>query len=70
MTNKVHKLVKKEFIGYRYTTLDKVIFETCEETNLLAIDDLNGNRVLVQIDEHTVEMLFEFFRYLKEPSGD
>jgi hypothetical protein len=64
MTNKVHKLVEKKTLGYRYTTIDKVIFESNNESGKLIVDDISS---VIELDltPKTIEMLYEFFRYLK-----
>lgn len=60
----VTKLVKKETIGYRCSTIDKVLFESENAKGLLTIDNLESNIVL-DLTPHTIVMLYEFFRYLK-----
>ena len=64
MSDKVHKLVEKKTIGYRYTTIDKVIFESNDTRGKLLIDDFN-QVIELDLTPHTIGMLYEFFRYLK-----
>jgi len=60
----VHKLIKKEHIGYRIVTNDQVIIETNNELSMITIDDMEQ---VIQIDltTHTIELFSELFRYLK-----
>ena len=63
MTNKINKLIKKEHLGYRYTTVDLVTIESNNEKQQISIDDIN-KRILFDMTPQTIEMLYEFFRYL------
>ena len=61
---KINKLVEKKHLGYRCVTVDKVIFETDNTKGLLIVDDIK-DRILIDLTSHTIETLYEFFRYLK-----
>lgn len=62
---KIHKLVKKEHLGYSCTTVDHVIFETDNKRGLLIVDDVCGQRISIDLTTHTIETLSELLRYLK-----
>ena len=64
MSNKVHKLVEKKHIGYRYVSNDKVIFETNNEHGSITIDDLE-QVIRLDLTPQNITMIYEFFRYLK-----
>ena len=64
MSDKVHKLIEKKTIGYRYTTIDKVIFESNNERGKILVDDFN-QVIEMDLTPHNIKMLYEFFRYLK-----
>ena len=64
--DKVYKLVEKKHLGYRYTTVDFITFETSKDKHQLIIGCIPelGN-IKVDLTPKTIEMLYELFRYLK-----
>ena len=46
-----------------------ILFETDNKKGLLTIDNMQSEIVLDMTD-HTIETLYEFFRYLKEDKDD
>ncbi len=67
MSNKIQKLIEKKHLGYRYTTIDFIEFETSKDKHQLTISPLCKGDVPIKLDltPKTIEMLYEFFRYLK-----
>jgi len=60
----VHKLIKKEHLGYRIVTNDQVIIETNNDEGLLTIDDME-KAIYIDLTPHTIGLLSELLRYLK-----
>ena len=60
----VQKLVEKKTLGYRFTTIDKVQFETDNIRGVLVIDNFDG-QMTIDLTPHTIEQLSEFIRYIK-----
>ncbi len=63
--DKVYKLVEKKHLGYRYTTVDFVTFESIKDQHRLVISACNNRVIRVDLTPKTIEMLYELFRYLK-----
>lgn len=60
----IQKLVKKISLGYRFTTIDKVQFETDNIRGVLLIDNF-FDQMTIDLTPHTIEQLSEFIRYIK-----
>ena len=67
MEKKVQKLVKKEVVGYRYTTNDYQEFEWNKEHNILSISDPygGGSEIEIQMTPENLLMLSELLRYVQ-----
>tara|TARA_R110000851_G_scaffold209206_1_gene361599 strand:+ start:836 stop:1096 length:261 start_codon:yes stop_codon:yes gene_type:complete len=61
---KIYKLNQQKHLGYRYTTVDFVSFESSIDKHSLKIDNLK-DVIRLDLTPKTIEMLYEFFRYLK-----
>tara|TARA_R110002096_G_scaffold378393_1_gene572500 strand:- start:210 stop:425 length:216 start_codon:yes stop_codon:yes gene_type:complete len=64
MSVKIHKLIEKKHLGYRCMLNDQVMFETDNERSRLTVDNM-ALQIEIDITPHTIETLYEFFRYLK-----
>ena len=70
--DKVHKLVKKETIGYQYTTDDHSIFTYDLKTNDLTIENVfvNNIEMRVRLTQHTLKMLTKLLKCIQEEKDE
>jgi hypothetical protein len=65
----ITRLIEKKTRGYRFTTIDKVQFESDSIRGVLVIDNFEGQLTL-DLTQHTLEQLSEFIRYIKQDLDD
>lgn len=60
----ITRLIETTTLGYRFSTIDKVNFETDNARGVLVIDNFD-DKITFDLTKHTIDSLSEFIRYIK-----
>jgi len=70
MNTTIKKIVREVYLGHEFTTNDLVSFKFCAQKRLLFIEELGNGEIIVDMTQHSMEMLYELFKYILEDNGD